>query len=410
MVTTFYPPYNFGGDGMFVYRLSEELARRGHSVEVVHCIDAYESVASGRRPSVGGFPTHANVTVHRLKSRLGVMSPLITHQTGRSGLKAGSLKRILDHGEFDVIHYHNMSLIGAEALGYGSAIKLYTMHEHWLVCPTHVLWKFDKEPCEQKSCVACTIRQKRPPQLWRKTGYLDSMLEHVDAFIALSEFSRGKHEAMGFRTEAPVTVIPPLIPHPALEDTEPSEPREPYFLYVGRLEKMKGVQALLGAFRRYRGADLLIAGNGDYAGQLREQAKYLPHVHFLGSVPYDQLEALYRRALAALVPTIGYETFGIVMAEAFAHGTPAIVNDTGPLPEIACMSDAAIQYGNEDELVAALEAMASDETMRQELGAKGHEAYLNHYTPERHLEHYFRLIEQITVGKGLEWREFEAVS
>ena len=43
MVTTFYPPYHFGGDAMYVYRLSNALARAGHHVTVVHNVDAYSS-------------------------------------------------------------------------------------------------------------------------------------------------------------------------------------------------------------------------------------------------------------------------------------------------------------------------------------------------------------------------------
>jgi len=49
MITTFYPPYNFGGDGVFVQRLSNELARRGHSVEVIHCVDSYRALG-GKEP------------------------------------------------------------------------------------------------------------------------------------------------------------------------------------------------------------------------------------------------------------------------------------------------------------------------------------------------------------------------
>ena len=41
MITTFYPPYNFGGDGIFIYRLSNALANRGHKVDIIHCKDAY---------------------------------------------------------------------------------------------------------------------------------------------------------------------------------------------------------------------------------------------------------------------------------------------------------------------------------------------------------------------------------
>ena len=58
MVTTFYPPYHFGGDAIYAYRLSNALARRGHKVTVVHSADAYRALrrirprtvrASGRR-------------------------------------------------------------------------------------------------------------------------------------------------------------------------------------------------------------------------------------------------------------------------------------------------------------------------------------------------------------------------
>ncbi|HEY8723559.1 MAG TPA: hypothetical protein VIL92_06825, partial [Gaiellaceae bacterium] len=45
LLTTFYPPYNFGGDGIFVQRLAGELVRRGHHVEVVHSVDAYRALA-----------------------------------------------------------------------------------------------------------------------------------------------------------------------------------------------------------------------------------------------------------------------------------------------------------------------------------------------------------------------------
>ena len=65
MITTFYPPYNFGGDGILVKQLSNELARRGHRVDIIHCIDTYRLGAS--LPSAG-YQDHPNVTVHGLKS------------------------------------------------------------------------------------------------------------------------------------------------------------------------------------------------------------------------------------------------------------------------------------------------------------------------------------------------------
>src|SRR2546422_7493903 len=103
MTTPFSPPYNFGGDGVLVHRVSNELARRGHLVEVIHCTDAYRLAAA---PPEEPYRDHPGVTVHGLKSRWGRLSPLLTQQTGSPLLKGKRIRRILETG-FDVIHYHN---------------------------------------------------------------------------------------------------------------------------------------------------------------------------------------------------------------------------------------------------------------------------------------------------------------
>jgi len=107
MVTTFYPPYHFGGDAIFVRQLARGLVRRGHHVEVVHCEDAYR--LQDRAPRTGW--AEDGVMVHRLRSRLGSLSPLLTQQTGRPGLKASQLRAVFEHG-FDVVNFHNISLVG----------------------------------------------------------------------------------------------------------------------------------------------------------------------------------------------------------------------------------------------------------------------------------------------------------
>ena len=109
MVTTFYPPYSLGGDGIFVHRLANELARHGHTVDVVHCLDAYRWKT--RQEPAEPYKDHPNVTVHGLKSRFGALSPLATHQTGFPLFKTRAIQRILE-GRFDVIHFHNISLVG----------------------------------------------------------------------------------------------------------------------------------------------------------------------------------------------------------------------------------------------------------------------------------------------------------
>ncbi len=402
MVTTFYPPYNFGGDGMYVYRLSNELARRGHRVDVFHSGDAYALLQTS--DVKGDYPNHPNVTVTRLKSRAGFLSPLLTQQTGVPFFKK-ELKNSLESGEYDVIHYHNMSLMGITALSYGSsgtAVKLYTTHEHWLVCPMHVLWKFDREVCTKKSCTTCQLAGKRPPQLWRHTGLLEKMLPHVDCFISPSRFTLKKHLEMGLKI--PVKHIPYFLPTPpkTLENFQKEKVNErPFFLFVGRLEKIKGLQNIIPIFKEKQNYDLLIAGDGEYMENLKDLASDSPNIKFLGRVEQNRLRNLYRDAIAVIVPSICLETFGIIIIEAFSMKTPVIVNNLGALPEVIEDSRGGFIYNTPSELVEALESLAKKPELRNELGNNGYSAFLKYWNEYAHLTQYFNLIETIQNKSGI---------
>jgi glycosyltransferase involved in cell wall biosynthesis len=395
MITTFYPPYNFGGDGIFVHRLSNELARRGHQVDVIHCTDAYRLVA-GQDP-IGRYDDHPNVTVHGLKSAFGLLSPLATQQTGLPLFKSAETRRILAQ-DFNVIHYHNISLLGPKILEYGAGVKLYTMHEYWLVCPTHTLFRYNQAACTEPHCFLCTLTYKRPPQWWRYFGLLQTAAKHVDAFIAPSRFSKEKHRQMGFTS--PIVHLAPFIPagddpRPAADDFGASGAR-PYFLFVGRLEKLKGLQTLIPIFQRYGKAELRIAGSGSYERELWRLAGGSDNIHFLGHVAEHQLRRLYRKAVAVIMPSICFETFGQVIIEAFSQKTPAIVRNLGAMPEIIEESGGGLIYNTDEELIAAMDTLLTDASRRRILGVNGYQAYLRNWTTEAHLARYFSLIGDIT--------------
>ncbi len=390
MVTTFYPPYHFGGDAMYVYRLSNELARRGHRVTVVHSVDAYRVLRSG--DPADDFPNEPGVEVVPL--RRGRAAPVATYLTGRPALNAGALRGVLEGERFDVTHFHNVSLVGGPGvLAYGRGVKLYTMHEHWLVCPMHVLWKYNREPCLQPACLRCTLVFRRPPQAWRYTSLLERSLGEIDLFLSPSRFTRDAHLERGFNR--PIRTLPYFLPTAAAVPLGETGRREgPYFLYVGRLERLKGVETLIERFRTYRDVDLVVAGDGEHGDELRRRAHGLEHVHFLGRVHPAELPRLYAGAIALLVPSVGYEVFGIVILEAFAQGTPAIVHDLGALPEVIAESGGGFTYRTDDELLSAMEELRLRPDRRDELGAKGHAAWLARWSEDPHLEGYFEAIEE----------------
>ncbi len=406
LITTFYPPFNFGGDGIDVQRTARALVARGHGVTVIHDTDAHEWL-SGRH-----VPTPAadqdGVEVVRLRSRLGVLASFLTHQVGRPVVHGSRIASLLKAGRFDVVVFNNISLVGGPGLlsfG-GNALKVYLAHEHWLVCPTHVLWRYNREPCDKRDCARCVLSYGRPPQLWRHTGMLDRQLEHVDLFIARSEFSRRKHREFGF--DRPMQVLPYFLPGVpaaaaavAIEPAPSARPHpRPYFLFVGRLTRIKGVDSIIQAFRQYQHADLLVIGDGEELKPLKQAASGAPNVKLLGRIPNEHLGPYYEHAIAVINPSLGFETFGIVLIEAFRNRTPVIARRIGPFPEIIDDAKGGLLFSNNDELVAAMARLQDDTAYRQSLAANGHEASWGRWSEDAVIGRFLALIADARAARA----------
>ena len=392
-LTTFYPPQNFGGDGIGIRRLARGLAAQGHHVTVVHDVDAFALLNPNGTPP----PAPADdVNVVPLHHPLGVLAPVLTQQTGRPVANGARIQRLLARGRFDVVVFNNISLIGGPGLlSYApDAVTLYLAHEHWLVCPTHVLWRYDGQPCSERRCLHCTLAHHRPPQLWRYTGLLERQLDHVDAFVAMSEFSRTKHREFGFPRD--MEVMPYFLPEreepPA--GVLPRPHQRPYFLFVGRLERIKGLDDVIPIFERYEQADLLVAGEGSEGARLRALAAGNPRVHFLGRCEEQHLHACYEHAVATIVPSVGFETFGITLIESFRQQTPVIARRLGPFPEIVERAGGGELFTTPDDLVAAMRRFQEDPAWRRDAGERAYQGYRQHWTDTAVLPQFLSIVSR----------------
>ncbi len=398
MVTTFYPPYHFGGDATYVRALSRELVKRGHEVEVVHCADAYD-VLSPSQPSSGAVEQDG-VIVHCLNSRFGLLSPLFTQQTGHPGLKYSALKKILDR-DFDVVNFHNISLVGGPAVLKLSqaAVSLYTLHEHWLLCPTHIFWKNKTRACDRPQCLRCSLRSGIPPQFWRYSGLIRRSLDRVDCLLAPSNFTAQKHREAGLGSDIRVL--------PLFSTLDPGEPADfiptarPRFVYAGRVTASKGILPMLNTFSRLDDVDLQVVGDGDLLNTLRGDYAHCNNIQFLGKVKQAKLVELYQNASALVLPSLAPETFGLTVAEAFACATPAIVRDAGGSRDLVDSTGAGFVYGSEEELEPIVKRIAANGDLRTDLGKRAREGFCSIYTAAHHLDGYLALIADIQQQKGV---------
>jgi glycosyltransferase involved in cell wall biosynthesis len=399
MVTTFYPPYHFGGDATYVQALSRVLVDEGHEVEVIHCVDAYRLKQRGPLPPVLG--TDDGITVHRLESRFGLLSPLLTQQTGHPGLKSRSVHRILAR-RFDVVHFHNISLIGGPAIIPLSRapVTLYTLHEHWLLCPTHIFWKDLKKACDCPTCLRCSVKSGIPPQLWRYTRLAERSLAASDALLSPSQYTADRHRAAGIGR--PIHVLPLFSAVRVSGETAATPPPErAEFLFVGRVTASKGIVMLLESFATLPAYQLVVIGDGDLRSPLERRFAECPNIRFLGHVPQPDLVTAYKRATALIFPSLAPETFGLSIVEAFACGTPAIVFDAGGSRELVDDTGGGIVCRTAQELRQAISLVAEDRGLRDELGRRARAGFLARYTVERHMGGYWEHINAIRAAKGI---------
>lgn len=385
MLTTFYPPYAFGGDAIGTQRMANALAARGHEVSVIHDEDAFATLGGvpGTEEERAGAPKRIG-----LRSRMGLMSNLLTQQLGRPVIHGRKIREALENGRFDIVWHNNASLVtGPGFFGVGGGLQVYEAHEHWLVCPMHVLWRYNRELCDRKQCLSCTLSFRRPPQLWRYSGYLERKARDIDLFIAKSEFSRDMHAEFGFRH--PMETLPYFLPDVERAETAPNRSR-PYFLFVGRLEKIKGLQDVIPHFAKQDKADLVIVGDGPYRSELERLARGSKSVEFLGRLPPMDVARWYKGAVALVMPSVCYETFGIVLIESFRMGTPVIARRIGPMPEIVEQAKGGLLFDTSQEMLDGVRRFLDDPNFRDNVARSARQSFEEYWSELPVLERYGR--------------------
>lgn len=393
-LTTFFGATSFGGDAVYVDRLARSLLERGHDVDVFHCPASFRLLA-GRKTAARPYVPPPALGLHEIPCPGGPLTPAWTHQTGRMGPRGRWLERRLREGEYDVVHLHNVSLIGAggliELAGSLPCVAVMTAHDHWLTCPLSTRFDRVSGTCEQTCAgVRCSLRGARPPQLWRRRGRTVACTQSLDAVIAPTH-----HLARLLRSQG---IDARVLPHFLDEDwpggrsgvERPRCPR-PYVAAAGRLVEEKGFAQLVDLLRALGGVDLVIAGEGPQLASLREAAARVPGVHFAGSLSAPSLAELFAGARAVVCPSLWWEPFGLVALEAAAVGTPVIARRVGGLTEVV---EALGGYVCRDdgELAEAIRTLAASRSASEALGRQARTALRTSFTPEAHLAEYGRIL------------------
>jgi glycosyltransferase involved in cell wall biosynthesis len=143
-----------------------------------------------------------------------------------------------------------------------------------------------------------------------------------------------------------------------------NENPQDYYVYLGRLNKEKGIMSALHAAKQ-AGVKLMIAGNvvgGDEWNYFLHEVQPLlneDNVNFIGQVDFNEKVKLLSNAKAMFFPIDRREPFGLVMIEAMACGTPVIAFNRGSVPEVIVDGKTGFIVENVDELVQSIKKIGS---------------------------------------------------
>jgi len=222
----------------------------------------------------------------------------------------------------------------------------------------------------------------------------------VDCYIALTEFSREKFIAAGFQPDK-IVVKPNFVEI----DPGPRTKSGDYALYVGRLSQEKGLDTLLHAWERLPvRCPLQVIGDGPERVALEDQVRQrnILNVSFRGSLTRTETITAMKGARFVVVPSVWYETFSMVIAEAMACGTPVVCSRLGAMKENVADRDTGLHFtpGDADDL-AQKAAWAWNHPMEMsEMGRAARSVYECRYTAEQNyislMEIYHRVLDLAT--------------
>ena len=380
-------PYDFaypGGVYIHISYLAHHFTRMGHEVKVIAPASKAISGFGDRFIPIGSpRPIPSSGSITRI-----TISPWL----------ASGIKPVLERENFDIIHLHEplMPMLCTTVLRLSKTANVGTFH----ACHGQPGYDFAK-----------------PFGRW----ILKKWFRKLDGKIAVSkparEFVRGYFP--GYYNIIPNGVdvdhfSPDVSPIGEFSDGKLN------ILFVGRLEKRKGVKYLLEAFRQVKqeipDSRLIIVGPGTRLRRRYEKhvmKNGLKDVVFTGLVPYEELPRYYKAADVFCAPATGRESFGIILLEAMAVGKPIVASNIEGYANVVShgVDGLLVPPADKESLAQALISLLADGSLRQKMGAKGRAKALEHsweQIAKKVLNYYVRVLGEPPWRK--QFPEFKATA
>lgn len=351
--------YPNGGSETYIFKLGEELQKRGHEVQYFGM--EHEGRIVGNR--INCYTSDMDFHTGKLQKLLYPFKIIYSFEAKRR------MGKVLKDMNPDVVHLNNINFqltpsviyaVRAHEKRTGRGIRIvYTAHDYQWVCPNHMM----RIPSTGKICFACRdghfgacsknrcIHDSRAKSL---LGTIEAEFYRrrktygmVDVIICPSEFMKKQLDTNPLLAEKTV-MMRNFVERPT-EDRKRrradakkpggTDAKPDYVLYFGRFSEEKGIATLLKACEALPDIPFVFAGSGP----LEERVEKVKNVENKGFVTGEALRRLIAGARFSVYPSEWYENGPFSVMESQMYGTPVLVSDLGGAPEL-------VQAGRTGEL------------------------------------------------------------
>lgn len=325
---------------------------------------------------------------------------LVALQTIWSHSSYQKLKSFLRVTKPDIVHFHNTFPLISPSAYYAcqdlGVPVVQTLDNQRLMCPAASFYR------DGRLCLDCMGKTPPWPGVLHAcyhnshlhSAVVASMLTFhhwmgtwqtkIDVFLCSTSFYRDLFVRAGFPSDKIV-----VMPHFVQEGTQADWTAKTgeYALFVGRLDPEKGVRTLLEAWRHV-GLPLKIRGAGrlnDWARQFVDQHG-LVKIEFVERMDARELSDLIGNARFLVMPSEGYyETFGMVIIEAYSRAVPVVAANIGVVPELVSDKQTGLLFepGNALDLAEKASWMWAHPAEARAMGRNGLNTYKERYTPDQ---------------------------
>lgn len=319
------------------------------------------------------------------------------------------VKKLILENKIDIVHVHNTLMVVSPSVFYAAfhchVPVVQTLHNFRMLCPAGSYFRGDRicEECSEKG-LQCSLKYGCYRGSKAQTFVSAAILKihrmlgtyRKVNFICLTEFNREKLSRLNEGGKQIVDMKKVYIkPNFTFQEGISGEVQKAgdYFLVVGRVEALKGIDVVVKAFEKIPDQKLIVAGDGPMMAEMKAYIKdhNMSNVKFAGYLDKAKVQEKYRGAKAVIMASQCYEAFAMTIAEAYSNAVPVIAGNVGNLANMVEEGVTGIKfvYDSPDDLAAKILQYNTMDIAKMKQNAK------TFYEKRLKPEDNYRILEEI---------------